>query len=53
VALVLLEAGRLDDARLYAEAALKDSERLGPAAASEVQLAKAMLRDIEQARRGA
>jgi len=49
VAITLADAGRLGDARKYAEAALKGFERCGPSAANEIQKAREQIQRIDQA----
>jgi tetratricopeptide (TPR) repeat protein len=48
VATALARAGRLDDALLYAHAALRDFQALEPAASSEVQSTRRLIADIER-----
>jgi tetratricopeptide (TPR) repeat protein len=48
VAILLAQHGRLPDARLYAEAALRDFESYGTRAADMVQLARQLLAEIDQ-----
>ena len=48
VALLLAQHGRLPDARLYAEAALRDFESYGARAAADVQNAQQLLALIDQ-----
>jgi tetratricopeptide (TPR) repeat protein len=49
IALALAQAGRLEDARAYALAALRNYETYGPAAAAEVERTRGLLADIEEA----
>jgi tetratricopeptide (TPR) repeat protein len=49
VALVLLRAGRLADARSYAMAALANFESFGNRAADDIQKTQRLIQDIEQA----
>jgi tetratricopeptide (TPR) repeat protein len=49
VATTLLTAGRADDARAYAEAALADFQIFGERALGEIQLTKKLIADIDKA----
>jgi tetratricopeptide (TPR) repeat protein len=46
LALILANAGRLDEARQYATAALRDLEMLGPTAARDAEESRAVLADL-------
>lgn len=48
VALALANAGRLSDALLYANAALRDFEQAGAGAATEIQQTQQLIAEIEQ-----
>ena len=50
VALTLAAAGQSDDARLYARAALRDYETVGPGAATQADKARQLIADLEQER---
>lgn len=49
IAITLLEAQRLDDARTYAEAALRNFRELGDGAAADIQRAERLLAAIDVA----
>jgi tetratricopeptide (TPR) repeat protein len=49
VAVVLAKAGRLSDARQYAQAALAGFERSGPSATAAIQMARKLLQGIDHA----
>jgi tetratricopeptide (TPR) repeat protein len=52
VAIIYAEAGRFEDALLFARAALRNFEQFGPAAADRVARAQELIGQIEQAARG-
>jgi tetratricopeptide (TPR) repeat protein len=52
VALALMNAGRLPDAREYAQAALRNYETYGDRAAADIQRTRELIALIEQAMRG-
>ncbi|MCI2430466.1 CHAT domain-containing protein [Candidatus Acetothermia bacterium] len=52
VALALAQANRLADARVYADAALRNYETFGDRAAEDIQKTRELIADIEQARKG-
>jgi tetratricopeptide (TPR) repeat protein len=53
VAVTLYQANRLADARDYAQAALRNYEDFGPAAAADIEKTRRWLADIERAMAGA